>query len=458
MVWYVRGKIIMGKKITPVKIFVPYWIFTLVLYAFGPLDWVTYHPVIFWTLNILFIIAFIVGWQVGKKGNSPNTFIWKEADVEQLVKKLPLLLWINLFYEIITSFRSFLFTSFDVSGLLHRILYGINNMGKSYNSFQDNVTVSGAAVVGGHVITIFNYMWSFASFAIFLVSLLYFKHLKKISKVIVCMTYFIVTISYIARGTNIGVFRVILAFLVFYYIKYSKNIRAAKQSGNRGKSRVNLIVLSIIAIIAVIYLFNKIMLSRGGILFWNDSSYNIGGIGINQDSVFFKVLPAGLHRLLVSLSSYLSQGYYGMSLTLRTDWIPMFGLGSSKTIQDLLSNFFPSIGELTYQSRIAEFGWDDYTRWHSMYSWFANDVSYLGVIVVMFIFGLIFARSYKDSINTNNPFAHLMVYYMFVMAVFLPCNNQIFQSMYLFFSFITVFLGWICTRGRKTVRFKIISR
>ena len=54
----------MGKKITPVKIFVPYWIFTLVLYAFGPLDWVTYHPVIFWTLNILFIIAFIIGWQV----------------------------------------------------------------------------------------------------------------------------------------------------------------------------------------------------------------------------------------------------------------------------------------------------------------------------------------------------------------------------------------------------------
>jgi len=199
-------------------------------------------------------------------------------------------------------------------------------------------------------------------------------------------------------------------------------------------------------------------LSRGGILFWNSSSYNIGGRGINRDSVFFKILPSGFHRLLVSLSAYLSQGYYGMSLTLRVNWIPMFGLGSSKAIQEMCSIFFPSIGEWTYQARISEFGWDDYTRWHSMYSWFANDVSYLGVIVIMFIYGFIFARCYKDCIKTNNPFAQLMVYYMFVMAVFLPCNNQIFQSIYLFFSFITVFLGWIFTRGRKTVRFSITSR
>ena len=136
----------------------------------------------------------------------------------------------------------------------------------------------------------------------------------------------------------------------------------------------------------------------------------------------------------------------------------MFGLGSCKVIQELLSTVLPSIADWTYQARITEFGWDDYMQWHTMYSWFANDVSYLGVIAVMFIFGLVFARCYKDSITTENPFANLMVYYMFLMAIFAPCNNQIFQTRDIFFSFITVFLGWICTRGRKTVRFRIISR
>lgn len=448
----------MGRKITPVKIFVPYWIFTLILYAFGPLDWVTYHPVIFWSLNILFILAFIAGWNWGKQGDSPNGFCWTESDVDNLVKKLPPLLWVNLFYEITTTMRSFLFSSFDVVGLIQKILYGITHMGQSYHVFQNNVTVSGASVVGGHVVTLFNYIWQFVAFAVLLGGIRYFKKLKKLSKVAVILTCFTVIISYIARGTNIGAFRVVLTFLVFYYIKYSKNADLAKQPAKGKSSKVKLIFLSIIVVVAVVFLFNKIMLSRGGILSWNSSSYNIGGIGINEDSVFFQILPAEFHKLLVSLSAYLSQGYYGMSLTLRVDWIPMFGLGSCKVIQELLSMFLPSIEGLTYQARITEFGWDDYTQWHSMYSWFANDVSYLGVIVVMFIFGLIFARCYKDSITTENPFANLMVYYMFLMAIFAPCNNQIFQTKDIFFSFITVFSGWICTRGRKAVRFRIISR
>ena len=99
---------------------------------------------------------------------------------------------------------------------------------------------------------------------------------------------------------------------------------------------------------------------------------------------------------------------------------------------------------------------NSYVQWHTMYSWIANDFSYIGVIFIMAVLGFLFAKVYKDCMNDNNPFAYLMLYYLVLMAVFLPCNNQVFQSTYVLFSFILVFVKWLLSR--KGIVIKIGDR
>ena len=443
-------------NLTPIKIVIPYWIFCLLLYAFGPFKWVTYHPVTFWTLNILFLLLFSVGWILGIRLKSATIYRWNSYDPNdaRILKGLHIKIVINCIYEAINLFRMFFFSSFDVTGLIKRLIYGIQNMGDSYNSFQESIMLNTVNVVGGSLMTMFNVVWDFWAFSTLLLSILYLKRLNIIDKIITGITLFIIIIGYVARGTNIGVFRIVLAFLCFFYIKYIK--KSKEKSKKKKISSSKMLVLSVVGIVVVVQLFDKVMQSRGGINLWETSYYNIGGIGINKNSIFFSIVPLGFHQLVVALASYLTQGFYGMSLTLRVPWKPMFGLGSSMGLQNLLTGLIPNLTSRTYQKRIEIYGWDSYVQWHTMYSWIANDFSYIGVIFIMAVLGFLFAKVYKDCMNDNNPFAYLMLYYLVLMAVFLPCNNQVFQSTYVLFSFILVFVKWLLSR--KGIVIKIGDR
>ncbi|MCI8995577.1 MAG: oligosaccharide repeat unit polymerase [Lachnospiraceae bacterium] len=440
-------------KLSPLKIFSIYWTFTLILYAFGPFNWVTYKPILFWTLNILYIVAFLGGWRFSRKVSIGGHKKWDDRDDNDLIKKLNVMIYINLFYEIINLFRIFLFSEFDIVGLIARVISGIKDMGSSYDSFQESIgTLEGANILGGTFITIFNYIWEMWAFSAILLSILYFTKLKFHHKVIALCTIMLEVISYVARGTNIGVFRIVFAILIFYYIKYLK-LQSKKENEKKKRSRWKLIVIFLVGVIFTVVLFDKIMKSRGGIAYWQTDWYNVGGIHINKDSIFFKIIPSQFHQLLVSLARYLCSGYYGMSLSLRVPWEPMFGIGHSMVLQNLLKNFIPDISKNSYQIRIESFGWDSYINWHSMYCWFANDLSYFGVIFVMLLFGYIFNKSLHDAIELNNPYAKLIVFYMFLIGIFVPCNNQLAQSTFVLFSFFYVFIKWQMSKRGISFRF-----
>lgn len=441
----------------PILLTVFYLVCTLILYEIGPLDWITYNPVYFWFLQIVYIVMLVLGWQTGIKKTYISKPEWTVRQDKKVIKTLKVLLKINLLYESVNLFRKFNMSSFDISGLIKNILFGFSHMGEAYNSLQDSIgAVEGGQVVGSSVMTLFNYIWEFAAFAVVLLGGYYFKKLKTFDKIIYILTCIIILIDYISTGTNIGVFRLILAVLVFGSMKVIQG--KYMFSYNKWKKRKKLILcVAIILAVIMTVLFDKIMKSRGGILLWDTSYYNIGGIGVDKDSVLFKIVSPRLYMLLVSATSYLTQGYYGMSLCLRVNWMPTFGVGHSMFAVKMLSEYVSDMIQLrTYQNRIAVFGWEEDVRWHSIYTWFANDISFIGVIAVMFLIGYFFAMAYKDSLQTNNPFAYVMVYFFTLMVFFFPCNNQIFQSSYTMFSFWTVFILWLCTRGRK--KFKIRRR
>ena len=148
-------------------------------------------------------------------------------------------------------------------------------------------------------------------------------------------------------------------------------------------------------------------------------------------------------KFWVSFSSYFTQGYYGMSLAMELPWQPMYGVGNSMFLVDLISDHFTDIDPYTYQVRMEPMGWDSDIQWHSMYTWLANDVSFYGVVIVMLLIGIVFGAMFKDAITSGNPFAKMGIFYFMLMLIFIPCNNQLGQRADTLFSFILIILLWI---------------
>ncbi len=160
-----------------------------------------------------------------------------------------------------------------------------------------------------------------------------------------------------------------------------------------------------------------------------------------------------LNNFWISFSSYLTQGYYGMSQALTLDWVPMYGAGNSMFLVNIISNNIYDIDQFTYQTRLEPYGWDSDVNWHSMYTWIANDVSFYGVIPVMFLIGLLFGMMFKDAIVHGNPFAKASIFFFILMMVFIPCNNQVAQSNENLCAFLLLIVLWfLCgkTKVQKT--------
>jgi len=437
----------------PMVLVMLYLAVTLFIYAFGPFAWVTHSPVKFWGLQVCYLTMLWMGFQLGIRRTEKNNIEWSQEDDAKILRLFPVLLTINLVYTVVNLFRSYGYATMDFEGLISNLVYGLQNMGAGYSVHQGLTdSLQGNQVLGGYVVTALNYLWNFAAFAVVLLGILYFPKLGWGSRILAIANYTIIIINFVAIGTNIGVFRIVLAVVLFVAVAYLAQI-FRKFDGKQKKMLILVVGLALVGVAVVVVYFVKIMKSRGGILNWDSASYNVGGIGLNRDSIFFAILPESLYIPMISISSYLTQGYYGLSLCMSLPWIPTFGLGTSLQIVDLISDHFFDIRSSTYQFRAMEFGWDDRINWHSMYSWFANDVGFYGVIAVMFVIGFVFALVYKDSITTRNPFARVLVFYFALMFVFIPCNNQIIQTTYTLFPLITIFACWIASRSVRMRRF-----
>lgn len=103
------------------------------------------------------------------------------------------------------------------------------------------------------------------------------------------LTYVLILVAYISTGTNIGVFKLLLAIVVIYAFKVIRIERTIDRIKWRRRKKW-IIVITIVAVVCAMVLLDKIMQSRGGILYWKSNWYNIGSIHIDNDSVLLNIL------------------------------------------------------------------------------------------------------------------------------------------------------------------------
>lgn len=491
----------------PIRLTVFYLIFSVLIYIVCPFQWITYKPVLFYTLLTLYIAALWFGYRLGLMSRINDKTSWKAEYTQILIKILSPLIVVNFLFYVVNIFRDYGFAKPEFLKLFKQMWIGIQNPGYGYVLRLHRITtLKGANIMGGSAFSAVNYLWAFVKYPIILGSMLYFKHLKLYAKVFAVLYLTATVMFYMSIGTNIDILGVFLflempAILSFFSHWRNKTLSA---------KRIIQLVASLLAGILLIFsYFTWMMVSRGGINRYDDPSYNVGGISIDigqnkqekppaetlpPETVPVETVPVEteavetkpaetapvsttpaatqspaktektsrvppiIMKFWVSFSSYFTQGYYGMSQALTLPWVPMFGVGNSMFLVDLVSRNVTDIDQYTYQVRMEPMGWDSDIQWHSMYTWLANDVSFYGVVIIMLLIGLLFGAMFKDAISSDNPFAKMSIFYFMLMIIFIPCNNQLAQRADTMFSFILLVLCWIFSHHPLPFMKKILRR
>lgn len=163
---------------------------------------------------------------------------------------------------------------------------------------------------------------------------------------------------------------------------------------------------------------------------FNVNSHVMQAISYDLDHPVFRLFGYHWGLALALFSGYLSQGYYGLSLTLNTPTTWSHFLGFSYSVSVIANRVFgidfPYFSTYPY---IAGAGsdWGE-AHWYTVFPWFASDVSFLGTIPLFGYFAYIYARTWRESVEFANPFAILMFCMLSLGAVYMPANNQLVHS------------------------------
>ena len=179
------------------------------------------------------------------------------------------------------------------------------------------------------------------------------------------------------------------------------------------------------------------------------------GASVEAKDSYFGSLPEAFRRTLIGTTSYFTQGYYALGLSLQKPFVFCYGVGNSYLWEGLSRKFVDTrILDRTYPGRIRSQGWDPYIRWHSFYTWIASDVSFYGTIVVMFLVGRLFALVWREVVFNRGPWAICLFPLLLMMLYYIPANNQVLAFPGTALPFWSLLFAWFYSRvgGRRTPR------
>lgn len=143
------------------------------------------------------------------------------------------------------------------------------------------------------------------------------------------------------------------------------------------------------------------------------------------------MLPHQLVIIYESLTRYLGQGYYALSMSFGLEWSSTLGVGHSMFLARNADAIFRT-DAFTHGSLPAvlesQTGWDMESLWHSIYPWIASDVGFAGCLIVMALLGWLLGAAWLDSLTVFHPAAVALVGYLLIVSYYVPANNQVMQS------------------------------
>lgn len=423
-----------------------YLVTSLVLYQFGPIHYHTENVVLFWCLILVYHAAFIVGYCVAiKKNHTQNNHIFgtKERTLNSHIITVFLVLCL---IAAVINYRNIVKTASYIPFDFFQDLYkGLTSPAEQYYSKFTNTTFN-----GNNIVTLVFAILSFANIALVPVIVFMWERINIFQKIFGIMISFYTLSAYISIGTNKGIFDMLFLYAGSLFIEVMTNYK--KRGLDTLWIRKAILIITIVLLVFSLFYFTYAVRDRTG--------NNMSGLeskGNIQMSMIEKDKPNDFFESMVlSVTGYVTQGYYGMSISVGEPFTSTYGIGYSKFLLTNVNNYFHhDFLKRTYQHKISE-KWDESEQWHSFYSYWANDISFYGVIILMFMVGFSLAIFWKYAIMQNIIAKCILLLYI-VMFMYMPANNQLFNVLETFCGFWEMLLIWAVYYLKK-IRMDINSK
>ena len=458
-----------------------YLLATILLYQFGPLDWPTENQGMFWFFIAAYHIAFILGYIISAKWIKLKKPAFSIEAMD--AKKYRIALWVMILICIVCACIEYKNTTHAASyipyDLPKNFINGLLNPAEQYyNKFAPEGYTSNKGI------TLISSLFSFLYVSLIPILVTEWKRITIPQKVCIFGIILFKVAFYVSIGTNKGIFDTMFFFVGILVILCLLNLI---NHTDRFIDKKTLIKVSAFAMFLVVFSFAYFTVNissrvQNPVDFAisdtqkeepkdeeatpegeSDASPESDGESEgdtetapeteaepetepeeekkseNENPSFFK-------RMYYSVTNYLTQGYYGMSLALDEGFTSTYGIGNSQFLRSNFESIFGiDVGERTYQHKITE-QWHEDQKWHSFYSYIANDVSFYGVIAVMFLIGIFFGLICKDVILHNSLIGKMLLMLFVILFMYMPANNQVFTSMATFMAFFELSFLWVLSK------------
>lgn len=248
----------------------------------------------------------------------------------------------------------------------------------------------------------------------------WFKNIQKSAKFVLFINILLDLFYCICFiGTQRSIVTLVILFLTIFLVKIR---RATKEERKKYKRIFGFTVL------CAVILFSNVLLARKTLWADGDIAYNAYGWDYNNWMIF--LIPSmDAKYALCNLISYLTQGFYGLSLAFQVPFEWTYGLGGMRGLNSIVSQIspIPILEDHTYPLRAGKvFGVDGLASWYTMFPWIASDWTFLGTLLLMYFIAKLFMKCWIQVIKCDNPLAFVMLTLLVMMYVFSIANNQLF--------------------------------
>lgn len=388
--------------------------FTLFIYVAGPVRWIDKWDV-YEFITILFLVLYFLAFAAGyllrnKKLSKRGQAVSDLTEHVNWKNFLSISIWINLFLTV-SNAQIYSSTS-DIFSLFGQAIKGLISPDEVYYAKDASSRMN-------NVVVWLTFFYSPAMYITWLLSVWKFKVLEKKERIAVVFTLAVELARWLSIGTNKGLFDIVLLFVTFYLILCMHYL--GRQDFKTAENRLLLKRITIIVLVAVLLFFAFFGIALSARV---DGRYNEA----NYAHFPYNLVPKGLRFLVDKADNYLVQGYNNMERIIENcEFKWTFGIGNSRFLMQILDRVFGiDLTSRTYPYQLGAFGVDPLASWHSAYSWFASDLTFVGVIVLMFFAGFYLCGVAHDVIYKKDPVAMALLYLMVLMVVNASCTNYVF--------------------------------
>jgi hypothetical protein len=320
------------------------------------------------------------------------------------------------------------FAPFDIAGMISRLMAGIQDPHFGYAATLEKTSQGPIPWSVYFAISIFDQLFFAAGF-------LHWRQLRRSAKLIFVILVGIDLFYWVGIATSFGAVTLATTFGL------STMFWPARRRHRREAIRTALLLVLLLG--GTIAFFSHNLYRRSNFAEINVEQYEVARSPLILDHPAFAIVPRPLWHTYVMVVSYMGQGYYHTCFAFDLEFRPTGFLGNNPALISFARAFGIDVWDDTYMHRLQRKGIDEFGVWHSAYTWFASDVSFCGVPLLLFFLGYMFGFSWIQGLQGD--FLSRVVFIVFGnMLLFLFANNTYLASV--FYAFMVFVPFWVMTR------------